>query len=265
VNAIGALRYVLPHVPFPVEMDNFIHRRIALSLHALGGAIALLTGPLQFVPRFGVSYWKRHRFLGWVYCGAVLLRWGASLWIAPHSQTEWVASAGFLALGAAWIVATGLAVRFIVRGDEVRHRRWMIRSYALTAAAITLRMSCRSSSCSIGLLQSPTRPSRGSAGFPTCSPLRFTCNSHPYLRAHRCKPRSRQIKLIKLGVREGKIRLAGAWSPNRTASRRPPGTRGKPKKEGWRRFAGDSTGTRRTRGHAYFGFAIALAITVSEP
>ena len=40
VNGLGALRYLLPHVPFPVELDNFSQRRIALSLHALGGAIA---------------------------------------------------------------------------------------------------------------------------------------------------------------------------------------------------------------------------------
>ena len=52
----------------------------------------------------------------------------------------WIASSGFLALGAAWIVATGLAVRFILQSDASRHRRWMIRSYALTAAAITLRI-----------------------------------------------------------------------------------------------------------------------------
>ena len=45
VNALEALRYLLPHVPFPVEMENFRERRIALSLHALGGAIALLAGP----------------------------------------------------------------------------------------------------------------------------------------------------------------------------------------------------------------------------
>jgi Predicted membrane protein (DUF2306) len=91
VNALEALRYLLPHVPFPVEMDNFFHRRMALSLHALGGAIALLAGPLQFVPRFRESSWNRHRLLGWTYCGAVLLG-------------------------------------------------WCIRSFALTAAAITLRM-----------------------------------------------------------------------------------------------------------------------------
>jgi hypothetical protein len=140
VNAMGALRYLLPHVPFPVEMENFTQRRLALSLHALGGAIALLAGPLQFVSRFRESNWNRHRLLGWIYCGAVLLGWCASLWIAPHSQTGWIASVGFLALGAAWIVATALAVRFILRGDAVRHQRWMIRSFALTAAAITLRM-----------------------------------------------------------------------------------------------------------------------------
>jgi uncharacterized membrane protein len=140
VNGLGALRYLLPHVPFPAELDNFSQRRVALSLHALGGAIALLAGPLQFVPRFRESSWNRHRLLGWTYCGAVLFGWCASLWIAPHAQTGWIASAGFLTLGAAWIVATGLAVRFILRGDAITHRRWMIRSYALTAAAITLRV-----------------------------------------------------------------------------------------------------------------------------
>ena len=140
VNAVGALRYLLPHVPFPVPLENFTERRVALSLHALGGAIALLAGPLQFLPRYRESNWNRHRLLGWIYCGAVMLGWCASVWIAPHSQTGWVAAAGFLALGAGWIVTTGMAVRLILRGDAQGHRRWMIRSFALTAAAITLRM-----------------------------------------------------------------------------------------------------------------------------
>jgi hypothetical protein len=52
VNPMGALRYLLPHLPFPVEMENFTQRRLAPSLHALAGAIALLAGPLQFVSRF---------------------------------------------------------------------------------------------------------------------------------------------------------------------------------------------------------------------
>jgi hypothetical protein len=62
VNALEALRYLLPHVPFPAQIDNFTQRRIALSLHALGGAIALLAGPLQFVPRFRDSNWNAIAF-----------------------------------------------------------------------------------------------------------------------------------------------------------------------------------------------------------
>jgi uncharacterized membrane protein len=140
----------------------------------MGGAIALLAGPLQFVPRFRESNWNRHRILGWIYCGAVLLGWCASLWIAPHSQTGLIASAAFLALGAAWIVTTGLAVRFILRGDVIGHRRWMIRSFALTAAAITLRMYLPL----IFVFRWP-----GSAGSPTCSRPRCTCTSRQPLRA----------------------------------------------------------------------------------
>jgi len=87
VNGLEALRYLLAHVPFPAEIDNFIHRRIALSLHALGGAMALMTAPLQFLPRFRESNWNRHRLLGWINCGAVLLGCCASVWMVPHAQT----------------------------------------------------------------------------------------------------------------------------------------------------------------------------------
>jgi uncharacterized membrane protein len=139
-NAILALRYLLPKVPFPAELDNFITRRTALELHALGGAIALLAGPLQFLPGFRSKHWTYHRHQGWVYCGGVLLGWLATLTLAPHAQTGWIASAGFLSLGTVWIVCTAVAVRYILKGDAAQHRRWMIRSYALTAAAITLRM-----------------------------------------------------------------------------------------------------------------------------
>jgi hypothetical protein len=116
-NGLEALRYLLPHVPFPAELDNFIHRRVALSLHARGGAIALMAGPLRFLARFRESNWNRHRLLRWIYCGGVLLGWCASVWIAPPSQTGWIAAWGFLTLGAAWIVTTALAVRSIWRGD----------------------------------------------------------------------------------------------------------------------------------------------------
>jgi Predicted membrane protein (DUF2306) len=73
LNGLWALRYLLPSAPFHAGMDNFYHRRLGLTLHVLGGSIALLAGPLQFVPRFRASNWNRHRVLGWIYASAVLL------------------------------------------------------------------------------------------------------------------------------------------------------------------------------------------------
>ncbi|HYL62225.1 MAG TPA: DUF2306 domain-containing protein [Candidatus Methylomirabilis sp.] len=140
VNAISALRYSLPEVPFPASLDNFFHHRRLLALHAFCGAIALLAGPLQLLPAFRERHWTFHRRMGWIYCGAVLAGSLAALRLAWHAQTGRIASAGFFLLGVAWLISTALALRFILRGNTARHRRWMIRSYSLTAAAITLRL-----------------------------------------------------------------------------------------------------------------------------
>lgn len=139
-NGLGALRYLFPAVPFPAPIPNFLQHRYLLALHALGGGIALLAGPLQLLPPFRERHWKFHRRMGWVYCSAVLLGGLAALRLAMHAQTGWVASAGFFVLAVAWLFSTAMAVNSIVRGDAAQHRRWMIRSYALTAAAITLRI-----------------------------------------------------------------------------------------------------------------------------
>jgi uncharacterized membrane protein len=140
VDGIGALRYLLPHVPAAAPLDNFIRHRVALSLHAFCGGIALLAGPLQFLPAFRTYHWRTHRVLGRIYFAGVLIGGIASLNLARHAQTGLVASSGFLALGALWLATTVAAVSFILRGKQDAHRRWMIRSYALTAAAITLRI-----------------------------------------------------------------------------------------------------------------------------
>ena len=60
--------------------------------------------------------------------------------IAMFSSSGPVAGAGFLGLAASWLVATALGYRAIRSGDVARHRRWMTRSFALTYAAVMLRI-----------------------------------------------------------------------------------------------------------------------------
>lgn len=140
-SSIGvfSLRYGLPQVPLS-GLENFATHRTSLVVHALFASIALIIGPWQFLPRLRERHPALHRINGRVYVTAVLVGWAASVPIALNAQTGLAASAGFLGLGAAWFGTTAVAVWLILRGEIARHRRWMIRSYFLTASAITLRI-----------------------------------------------------------------------------------------------------------------------------
>jgi uncharacterized membrane protein len=138
--ALFSFRYALPHVPGPAHLANFTTRRGALCVHAVCAAVALLLGPWQFLAGLRARRLALHRALGRCYALAVLVGWAASLPIALHAQTGPIASAGFLVLGACWMTATATAIWKVTQGDIPGHRRWMTRSYALTTAAITLRI-----------------------------------------------------------------------------------------------------------------------------
>jgi uncharacterized membrane protein len=141
-TAIGlwSLRYLLPSQPQAVHFENFVDRHTAFTMHAAFASIALLTGPWQFLP--SLLFRKRwlHRLLGRTYVSAVALGWLASLPLSLHAHTGAAASAGFQALGIGWFTCTALGFIDVRAGRLSEHRRWMIRSYALTTAAITLRL-----------------------------------------------------------------------------------------------------------------------------
>ena len=60
--------------------------------------------------------------------------------IAPTSSAGFVGFFGFSTLAVLWLVTGWRAYRAIRRGDVPTHRAWMIRNYALTYSAVTLRI-----------------------------------------------------------------------------------------------------------------------------
>lgn len=140
-GAVGlySMRYALPTVPHPV-LTNFVTHRVALSIHAVSSSVALIVGPWQFLNGLRALWIGLHRLVGRVYILAVSIGWTSSIPVALHAETGAIASAGFLALGICWIAATTVSMAKVLRKDIRSHRRWMMRSYALTAAAITLRV-----------------------------------------------------------------------------------------------------------------------------
>jgi uncharacterized membrane protein len=109
-----------------------------LAVHVAGAVTALVLGSLQFLPvlrRAGV-----HRWIGRTYVLGCLLGGVAGLILAPGSKAGPIASAGFGGLAALWIAVNLLGWRAALQGRFTEHRRWMIRSWALTLAAVTLRL-----------------------------------------------------------------------------------------------------------------------------
>lgn len=115
-------------------------RPVAAYAHFLGGAVALVAGAFQLNAWLRNRFLGFHRWLGRLYMVAVIGGGAAALFLAPHSSAGLVAQSGFGLLGVFWIFTTANAYRHIRQGHVSQHRSWMIRSYALTLAAVTLRL-----------------------------------------------------------------------------------------------------------------------------
>ena len=78
--------------------------------------------------------------MGKAYVLTCLLGGIAGLYIAQHASEGWITRLGFSLLAVLWLYSTIRALIHVRRGDIPRHQIWMLRSYALTLAAVTLRL-----------------------------------------------------------------------------------------------------------------------------
>lgn len=107
--------------------------------HVVFSAVALLVGPFQFFPALRQRR-RLHRALGYIYFTSVIGGGIAGFCTAFIAYGGLVSTFGFGLLALAWLW-TGLAALQAARQrDFVRHERWAIRSFALTFAAVTLRI-----------------------------------------------------------------------------------------------------------------------------
>ncbi len=105
--------------------------------HFIGGGCALLFGVLQLFVSVGSPL---HRLYGYAYCLSVIAGAGGGFYLAIHSYLGMSTGVGFLLLDALWIATTACAIYHIRLGKVELHRRWILRSMALTSAAISLRI-----------------------------------------------------------------------------------------------------------------------------
>ena len=112
----------------------------AFYTHIFLGGLALLAGFSQFYKKLRRKRPALHRALGKIYVAAVLFSGLAGLGIAFFATGGIIPALGFAGLAIFWLYTTFNAYTSIKKPDIEAHQRWMIRSYALCFAAVTLRI-----------------------------------------------------------------------------------------------------------------------------
>ena len=142
---IGVAGYAMalilnPAIAPPFLQDGLKNGDLRYYFHFLGGSVALVTGTLQFSQSIRNNWLNVHRWIGRVYLTAVLLSGGAGLIMAYSSAGNLLTDLGFGLLGLFWLI-TGTKAYTAIRNKNVKaHKIWMIRNYALTLAAVSLRI-----------------------------------------------------------------------------------------------------------------------------
>lgn len=124
----GPLAYHLNTNP----MSAFFHFTFA--------PLALLIGSLQFSTKIRLKHKKIHSVIGFIYIFSCIAGGLSSIPLALITDAMPTASVGFFLLAIFWLSATCLGSYFIFQGSYKKHEAWMIRSYALTYASVTLRL-----------------------------------------------------------------------------------------------------------------------------
>ena len=123
--------------------QDYLHIRswkIAFFIHIFTSILTLFAGFTQFSKSFLKTYPRLHRILGYTYVLNILVVTGpAAFLMSFYANGGATSKIAFLLLSTLWILFTSLALFFALKKKFQLHMEFMIRSYALTLSAITLR------------------------------------------------------------------------------------------------------------------------------
>lgn len=111
-----------------------------MHVHVAFACIAMATGLINFANRIFAKSRKFHRVIGYIYLLSVLIVVLTSGYMSPYATGGRMASMGFSALNIIWLFITVMALVQIKRKRIVRHRNWMIRSYAFCFTNMTIHL-----------------------------------------------------------------------------------------------------------------------------
>jgi hypothetical protein len=140
----------IPYFSFENDVDFLLVKQDLLAnklwiysfyIHISTSPLVLVSGIFQFYRPFQIRFPRVHRYAGYLYGGTILLLSAPSgLVMAFYANGGWAAKISFILISVLWWFFTARAILRVLRKEIIPHRADMLRSYALTLSAITLRL-----------------------------------------------------------------------------------------------------------------------------
>jgi len=142
---LGIIRYYpmqddIGFLQFKKEYLDIMHWKIAFYSHVFTVLFALLAGFTQFSRTILQEKRWIHRLAGKIYVYDVLLNFPIAFVMGIYANGLLPAKIAFILLDCLWFGFTLKAVIEIKKGNIAAHKEYMIRSYALTLSAVSLRL-----------------------------------------------------------------------------------------------------------------------------
>ena len=120
---------------------NFLAHQAGIYTHVFAAVVALALGPFQFSGWIRRNHPRVHRWIGRTYLSVGVGLGGLfGLYMSTFAYGGLIAKLGFACLAVAWLFTGLRAFQTIRKGAVQEHRKWVIRNFSLTLAAVTLRL-----------------------------------------------------------------------------------------------------------------------------
>ena len=114
--------------------------KCAFYIHVFSAVVGLLAGFTQFSKQFLRDHRQWHRWFGRIYVTVILVvNVPAGLVMGIYANGGMLGKTAFLVLDCLWFLSTYRGYVNARQKNFPAHKNWMIRSYALTLSAISLR------------------------------------------------------------------------------------------------------------------------------
>ena len=109
-----------------------------IRIHIVLAILSLITGPLGVIKAIRVKALNFHRWNGRIYVLSILLNFIPGIYVSLFATGGWLSTVGFLILNSLWLGTTLRGYLLIKRRNIVLHSQWMIRSFFLSFANMTI-------------------------------------------------------------------------------------------------------------------------------